>query len=87
MWGVSEAYANGTMKNWDKIDQLKEITIPTLITSGQYDELTPEQALVTQAHIPGSEIKIFTAGSHCVHVERPEEYVEVIRKFLNKNDQ
>jgi len=37
MWGASEAYANGTMKNWDKIDQLNQITIPTLITSGQYE--------------------------------------------------
>lgn len=87
MWGANEAYANGSMKKWDRIDQLKEITVPTLITSGQYDELTPEQALITQANIPGSEIKIFTAGSHCVHAERPQEYALAIRKFLNKNDQ
>jgi len=86
MWGASEAYANGRLKKWDKLNQLKEITIPTLITSGQYDELTPEQALITQANIPGSEIKIFTAGSHCAHIEYPEEYVAVVEEFLSKHD-
>lgn len=84
MWGASEAYANGSMKKWDKVDRLKEILAPTLITSGQYDELTPEQALITQANIPHSKLKIFTAGSHCVHVEQPDEYVRVIKTFLDE---
>ncbi len=86
MWGANEAFANGSMKKWDKIDELKEIKVPTLITAGQYDELTPEQALLTQSQIANSEIKIFTAGSHCVHAEQSEEYVKVIREFLRKND-
>ena len=82
MWGASEAYANGTMKDWDKTGQLKEISVPTLITSGQYDELTPWQAAVTRDSIPNSQLKIFTNGSHLVHVEQPEAYVAVLEKFL-----
>jgi proline-specific peptidase len=46
MWDASEAYADGSLKDWDKIDELPKITVPTLITSGQYDELTPHQALI-----------------------------------------
>jgi pimeloyl-ACP methyl ester carboxylesterase len=82
MWGASEAFANGTMKNWDIIARLHEITEPVLITSGQYDELTPEQALITNKNIAGSKIKIFTAGSHCTHVEHEAEYLKTVEDFL-----
>ncbi|HUP26415.1 MAG TPA: proline iminopeptidase-family hydrolase [Candidatus Limnocylindrales bacterium] len=82
MWGASEAYADGTMKNWDRIKKLHEITIPTLITSGQYDELTPWQASITRDNIPNSQLKIFTNGSHLVHIEQPEEYVHELEKFI-----
>jgi proline-specific peptidase len=84
MWGASEAYADGDLKAWDKIGRLHEITVPTLITSGQYDELTPRQALVTHAEIPGSEIEILTAGSHCAHIEHPDEYNARVAEFLDK---
>jgi proline-specific peptidase len=84
MWGVSEAYANGTMKNWDKIDSLHEITIPVLITSGQYDELTPWQAGIARDELPNSVLRIFTNGAHLVHVEQPQEYRETVAEFLTK---
>lgn len=86
MWGASEAFANGSMKKWDRINRLKEINVPTLITAGQYDELTPEQALITQQSIAGSELKILTAASHCAHVEQADEYLDVLTKFLDKAD-
>jgi len=82
MWGVNEAFANGDLKKWDRIAQLQQIKIPTLITSGQYDELTPHQALITHHSIPNSKIRIFTAGSHCAHVEFEKEYNETIAEFL-----
>lgn len=84
LWGVSEAYANGSLKTWDRIKRLKEIKAPTLITSGQYDELTPHQAVITHDNIPGSRLRIFTAGSHCVHVELQVEYVETVNTFLHQ---
>lgn len=50
MWGVSEVYPDGTLAKWDRTEQLKTITVPTLITSGRFDELTPDQAELTKAH-------------------------------------
>jgi len=82
MWGASEAYADGTLKDWDKIDELPKITIPTLITSGQYDELTPHQALITHRQIKNSQIEIFTAASHSAHIERAEDYCTIVSDFL-----
>jgi len=86
MWGVSEAYGNGTMKNWDRIKQLHNILVPTLITSGQYDELTPWQAGVARNHIPNSQLKIFTNGSHLVHIEQEQLYLEELADFLKSTE-
>lgn len=86
MWGLSEAYGNGTMKNWDRVNQLKEIKLPVLITSGQYDELTPWQAGVTRDQIPSSELCIITNGSHLVHIEQEQNYLDIVSKFLDKQD-
>lgn len=82
MWGVSEAHAYGTMKNWDRIDRLHEITIPALITSGQYDELTPWQAGVTRDEIPDAKLRIFTNASHLAHIEVKDDYNAVVNDFL-----
>src|ERR1700692_4629342 len=40
MNGPSEFHVIGTIKNWDRTDRLSEIHVPTLITSGRYDEST-----------------------------------------------
>ena len=86
LWGPSEAWASGSLKSWDRVSRLHEITAPTLITSGQYDELTPNQAEVTRVNIPNSELEIFTAGSHLTHVEFRDEYVNRIHEFLRGKD-
>ncbi len=82
MWGASEAYANGTLKDWNRIPDLHKILIPILITSGQYDELTPWQAAIARDEISYSSLKIITNGSHLVHVEQQESYNNIIEKFL-----
>ena len=48
MWGPNEFTVTGTLKDWDVTDRLGEIEVPTLVTSGRYDECTP--ALVEPLH-------------------------------------
>jgi proline-specific peptidase len=86
MWGPNEAYSGGTLRDWDRINDLSQITIPTLITSGQYDELTPWQAGITSNHLPNSELRIFTNGSHLTHIEYEEEYLDVVGRFLDAHE-
>lgn len=86
MWGVSEAWGDGSMKLWDKTEELRKIKTPTLITSGQYDELTPWQASIARNNIPNSELKIFTNAAHLPHIEREEDYLREIEKFMGGND-
>ena len=39
--GPTEFTVTGELKDWDRIDRLGEITVPTLITVGRHDEITP----------------------------------------------
>jgi len=82
MWGPNEFTVTGTLKDWDVIERLGEIELPTLITSGRYDECTP--ALVEPLHrgIRGSEWMLFEESSHTALLEETERYLGAVGLFL-----
>jgi pimeloyl-ACP methyl ester carboxylesterase len=84
MWGPNEFTVTGTLKDWDVIARLGQIRVPTLITSGRYDECTP--ALVEPLHegIAGSEWIIFEDSAHMPYLEEPERYLRVVGEFLER---
>jgi proline-specific peptidase len=84
MNGPNEFTVIGNLKDWDRTASLERIKIPTLITVGRYDEITPNCALTLHEGIPGSELHIFERSSHTAHLEEPEEYIRVVRDFLNR---
>ena len=84
MNGPSEFHVIGTIKNWDRTDRLGEIHVPTLITSGRYDESTPLQNEVMHKGIAGSEWVLFEQSSHMAHVEERERYLSTVRAFLER---
>ncbi len=86
MWGANEFTVTGTLKDWDVIDRLGEIRVPTLITSGRHDECTP--ALVEPLHrgIRGSEWVLFEESSHMSYLEEPKLYLEVVGAFLDRGE-
>lgn len=59
MWGPSEFFAVGNLKNWDVTARLNQIAVPALITSGRYDEATPAQMQVLSDGIAGSRWVVF----------------------------
>lgn len=86
MWGSSESYvADGSLYTWDRTNDLHKISIPTLVTCGEFDELTPEQAQICADLIPNAELKVFEGASHCHHVESEDEYMKTLSEFFNKN--
>jgi proline-specific peptidase len=82
LWGVSEWNANGRLNDWDVRDRLGEIGVPTLITSGRYDECTPKLAEEAQRGIPGADRVLFEESSHMAFVEEPERFRSVLTDFL-----
>jgi proline-specific peptidase len=84
LWGVSEWNPNGKLHDWDVRDRLHEIQVPTLITSGRYDECTPMLAEQAQAGIPGAERVLFEESSHMAFVEEPDRFRAVLNDFLER---
>jgi L-proline amide hydrolase len=86
MNGPSEFHCIGSLKTWDITDRLHEITTPTLLVSGRYDEATPH--IVEQIHtrIPGAEWELFEESSHMPHVEEQEAFLARVESFLQTVD-
>lgn len=84
MWGPSEWYATGTLKDWDITNRLSEIRVPTLVIGGRYDEATPAVTETVHRGIPGSEWVIFENSGHFPHIEETERYLQVLGQFLNR---
>jgi proline-specific peptidase len=84
LWGVSEWNANGKLHDWDVRHRLAEIRVPTLVTSGRYDECTPALAEDAQRGIPGAERVLFEESSHMAYVEEAERFRLVLTNFLER---
>jgi len=83
MWGPSEAHATGVLKEWTAIGRLSQISVPTLLLSGRYDEATPAQMEIAARSIPGAKWRVFEHSSHAANYEEPEAYLDVVDKFLS----
>lgn len=86
MNGPSEFTIIGTIKDIDFTDQLSRIRIPTLITCGKYDEVTPEIAETIHKNIPGSRISVFQESSHLQFWEEREKYMKAFAGFVKEFD-
>ncbi len=83
MWGPNEFTCTGNLLAWDRTDRLGEITVPTLITVGEFGEVHPSCARTLQAGIPGSVLEVFPGCGHAVHLEDYEHYRDVVLGFLD----
>ena len=83
MNGPNEFTIIGTIKDWDVTDQLPRIHIPTLITVGRYDEVTPRVAESIHRGITGSKLVRFEKSAHLAMWEERSHYIEVLRNFLD----
>jgi proline-specific peptidase len=84
MNGPSEFHVVGVIKDWDIVDRLGEIRLPTLVTSGRHDEATPAIAATVHRGIQGSEWVIFEDSSHMAHIEEAARYMQVLDDFLSR---
>jgi L-proline amide hydrolase len=87
MNGPSEFHVTGTIRDWDIVNRLGEIRVPTLVTSGEFDEATPAINETVHSRIQGSESVIFPDCSHMAFVEEPDRYIAVLTAFLDRVEQ
>ncbi len=82
MNGPSEFTIIGLIKDIDFTDQLHKIKVPTLITCGKYDEVTPEIAETIHKEIRDSKLEIFQESSHLQFWEERDQYMQVLSSFI-----
>ena len=82
--GPNEFTIIGTWKDWDITARLPEIKVPTLVTVGRYDEVTPKIAESIHKGIPGSELRVFENSAHLTMWDEKEKYLQAVKEFLEK---
>ena len=82
MWGPNEFVMTGNLVGWDVRDLLPSIALPTLITSGAYDESAASVNEPMAQRIPGAQWVVFDDSAHMAHIEQQGEYLDVLRTFL-----
>lgn len=80
--GPNEFTIIGTWKGWDITERLPEIKVPTLVTVGKYDEVTPKIAETIHHGIRGSLLKVFENSAHLTMWDEEEKYLKTVREFI-----
>jgi proline-specific peptidase len=86
MNGPSEFTVTGTLKDWDIMDRLGEIQVPTLLVGGRYDECRPGHLEAMHSRIAGSQLHIIEDASHLCFAEQPEAFTSLVNAFLARTE-
>ena len=84
MWGPSEFLCTGNLQDFDMTPELAKIQVPVLFTCGEYDECRP--ATISKFHmaVPYSKMAVIADASHMHHVEKPQEYRQLVSAWLKR---
>lgn len=85
-WGPNEFAPTGTLKDFEYIDRLGEIRIPSLIMSGISDLCSPLVAKTMHDGIPGSEWILWERARHTCFVDRHDDYCRELIRWMNRYD-
>lgn len=83
MNGPTEFTVLGSLQGWTIIDRLEQVTVPTLLVSGRYDEATTACVQPFADRIPDVRWTVFEQSSHMPHVEERERFTAVVDEFLH----
>jgi len=82
--GPNEFTIVGKIKDWDRRKDLKAITQKTLITTGEFDEVTLDCHQTLRDGIAGSRLAVMSGCSHLTMNEKPAQYNALLRGFMNE---
>lgn len=85
-WGPNEFAPTGTLKDFEYVDRLGEIKIPSLICSGISDLCSPLVAKTMTDGIPDSKWILWERSRHTCFVDRHDDYCKVLIPWMNEHD-
>ena len=80
-----EWIVDGTLAGYDPLPRLRDLQARTLVIGGRYDRVTPPSVADTiYEALPDDrrELHIFERSAHRPWAEQPEEYFDVVGRFL-----
>ncbi|MEO5571989.1 MAG: proline iminopeptidase-family hydrolase [Bacteroidia bacterium] len=83
MGGPSEFTITGPLKDYDRTNRLKEIKVPTLFITGEFDEARPSTVRYYQSLVPGAKFEMIEGAGHLTMQDNPQKNNEVITRFIN----
>ncbi|QUR68917.1 proline iminopeptidase-family hydrolase [Mycobacterium spongiae] len=86
MFGPSDLRVIGNIRSWDILDRLPEITVPTMLLAGRFDECSPEHMREMHQRIAGSQFEFFESTAHLPFIEEPTRFDQVMREFFRLHD-
>lgn len=87
MWGPSEFSPTGTLLNYENIDALKDVKVPVLFTTGEYDEARPGTTIGFARMVPDSKVVIIERAGHASLTDNKPIYVIAHSEFMNRIDE
>jgi proline iminopeptidase len=80
---VLRHFANVGYGDFDYRPKLSDVHKPTLVLVGEHDRTTtPRAARILHEGIVNSELVVLPEAGHMSFVERPDRYVDAVRRFL-----
>jgi len=86
MWGPSEFTAKGTLKNYDNTSNLKKVQVPTLFTTGEFDEARPETVKELSQLVEGAEFVVIPNAAHYSLNDNRPAVVKAMKDFIAKQN-
>ncbi|CCE10387.1 putative Proline iminopeptidase (PIP) (Prolyl aminopeptidase) (PAP) (Tricorn protease-interacting factor F1) [Bradyrhizobium sp. STM 3843] len=83
MNGPNEFSVTGTLRDWDRESSLAAIDVPTLVLTGEMDEVTLDCHLTLQRGIRNAHLVVMPKARHLAMLEQPESYNWILRGFLS----
>jgi len=82
MWGPTEFYATGNLREFDLAPRLQDIDVPVLLLAGEFDEARPETVKGFQSRIPNARFAVIPGVAHASYSKAMDDYLAVLRPFL-----
>jgi len=87
MQGPSEFGVSGTLLNWNREADLKNITVPTLTIGAIFDEMNPEHLKWMASQVKKGRFLLCPNGSHYAMYDDQEVYFSGLIQFIKDVDQ
>jgi pimeloyl-ACP methyl ester carboxylesterase len=71
---------------YDLADEMKRLTVPTLILTGDEDWPCLAPGIFMKRHIPSASLAVMPSSGHTINLEEPDEFNRIVGTFIAQVD-